>query len=139
MKLGPSEYHEHYAAARLFFRGCLSLPSLPPGPMFLLGGLCPWAHVPSEGSLSRGYLSGWSLSRGFVPRGVCVQGGPCPGGLWPGESVSRRSVSRGSLSRRCLCRETPWIRKVGGTHPTGMLPCFGFCLNFLRRLQVGNA
>ena len=43
----------------------MSLPVLLPGPMFLLGGLCPWSHVPSrsgvsvqEGSLSRGVSEG---------------------------------------------------------------------------------
>ena len=32
----------------------MSLPDWLPGLMFLLGGLCPWFHVPSGGSLSRG-------------------------------------------------------------------------------------
>ena len=61
-----------------------------PGPMFLVGGLYLWSHVPSKGSLSGGSLSRESLSR---------------------ESLSRESLSRGSLSgglcRGVSVRETP--------------------------------
>ena len=32
----------------------MSLPVWLPGSMFLLGGLCAWSHVPSQGSLSKG-------------------------------------------------------------------------------------
>ena len=40
-----------------------------PGPMFLLrGGLCPWCHVHSRGSISRG-----SLSRRVSVQGVSVR------------------------------------------------------------------
>ena len=49
-------------------------------------------------------------------------------------------MSRGSLSGGLdlcpggLCRETPQIRKAGGTHPTGMLPCLiGEYIPFLNK------
>ena len=50
----------------------MSLSVLLPGPMFLLGGLCPWSHVPS------GDLCPWF----HVPSGdLCPGGGDlCPGG-----------------------------------------------------------
>ena len=51
-----------------------------------------------------------------------------PGPMFLRGSVSGRgSLSGGgSLSRVGLNRETPRIRKVGGTHPTGMLSCYCF-------------
>ena len=61
----------------------MSLTVWLPGPMFLLGGLYPWSHVPG--------------------------GGLCPGGV---------SVQI----------QPPWIRKAGGTHPTGMLSSHLFSL-----------
>ena len=63
-------------------RGGLCMMSLPvwlPIPMFLIGGLCLWSHVPCWGS-------SW----------VSVQLGLCSGSLCP----------RGSLSSGGLCRET---------------------------------
>ena len=87
----------------------MSLPGCLPGPMFLLGwslsigglcsgGLCPWSHVPSR--------MGGSLSAGgdLCPGDLCLGEGQ----LCPGES---------------LYRDTTWIRKAGGTHPTVMLSC----------------
>ena len=58
-----------------------SLPVWLPGPMFSLGVLCPWPHVPFGGSLSGG---------------LCLE-----------KSLFRGCLSRGCLSRGCFCRETP--------------------------------
>ena len=43
-----------------------------PGPMFLLGGLCLWSHVPFGGG-------GVSVQGGLCPGEVFVQGGLCQG------------------------------------------------------------
>ena len=68
-----------------------------PGPMFLLGGLCPGGSL-SGGSLSRRGLSRGSLSRGSLSRGFLSRGSLSRG------SLSRGSLSRGSLSRGFLAR-----------------------------------
>ena len=74
-------------------QGGLCMTSLPvwlPGPMFLLGSLCLWYHVPSGG-----------LCQG--DRGLC------PGNFCPGVSLSIRislgggALSRGSVSGRICC------------------------------------
>ena len=95
----------------------MSLPVWLPGPMFLLGGLCPWSHVPSRGGglhpEGRGFAWGrWGLhpgERGVCIRGrrVCIQGGK--GACIQGDSWADPPPSG--------------TRKVGGTHPTGMLSC----------------
>ena len=81
----------------------MSLPVLLPGPMFLLGGLCPWSHVPSMGvsvwgSLSRGLCLGGSLLGGLCP-GVSAYGVSVQGGLCPVVSVGRSPESEKQAGR----------------------------------------
>ena len=62
-------------ASVILFIGGLCIMLLPvflSGPMFFLGGLCPWSHVPSRGSLSRKV----SVQVGSLSRGLCAEGVP---------------------------------------------------------------
>ena len=121
----------------------MSLPVSLPGPMFLLGGLClgglclgvsvqgfsigvsVWVSplgslclgVSAWESLSRGSLSRGSLSREVSVQGVSVQGFSTCESLFG-------SLRLGVSVQGGLWRETPRIRKVGSTHPIGMLSCF---------------
>ena len=70
------------------------------------GGLCPSMHHRSHDQ--GGLCPGGSLSKGVSVQGVLYLGGLCPG----------ESLSGGSLLG------TPPVRRVGGTHPTGMHSCF---------------
>ena len=49
----------------------MSFPVWLPGPMFLLGGLCPWSHVPSRVGVS---VQGILCPGGSLSRGVSVWG-----------------------------------------------------------------
>ena len=68
------------------------------------GCLCPWSHVSSGRSLSRGIsIRGVSVQEGFV-QGVLCPGGSLSRGFLSRGSLSRGSLSRGSLSRGSLSR-----------------------------------
>ena len=90
----------------------VSLPVWLSGPMFLLGGLCLWSHVPSsvQGSLCMGDLcpggsvQGRSLSRGVSVQEVTIQGVSVWGSL---------SKGRGSLSGGSFYRDTPQNQESG--------------------------
>ena len=85
----------------------MSLPVWLPGPMFLLGGLCPWSHVPSLGvSVQGASVQGGSLSGGFFPGGVSVQGTSVQGVSVQGVLCPRGSLSNGFSIEGGLCRET---------------------------------
>ena len=77
----------------------MSLPVWLPDPMFLLGGLCPWSHVPFRWSLSTGLCPGGLYPEGSLSRRISVWG-VCPEGV--SVQGSEGSQSRGSLSRGSL-------------------------------------
>ena len=56
----------------------MSLPVWLPGPMFSLGVLCPWSHVPFGGSLFGGLCLEKSLFRGCLSRGCFCRETPLP-------------------------------------------------------------
>ena len=61
--------------------------------------------------------------------GVCLQVG-----LHRGASAYRGDLYPGVSASRGLCRPPPpRTRKVGGTHPTGMLSCVDFIFSNLSR------
>ena len=57
----------------------------------------------------------------WLPGGLCLWSHVPFKGSLPGKSLSRGGLCRGT--GRWVSRETPGIRKAGGTHPTGMLSC----------------
>ena len=80
----------------------MSVPVWLPGPMFPLGGFCPWFHVPFGGKTVS--VQGKGLRLGVPVKGVSVQG----------VSVGRPLPAG--------------IRKAGSTHPTGTLSYYEFQL-----------
>ena len=91
--------------------------------MFLLGRLCPWSHVSSRGSLSRG-VSVWGLCPGgYLSRRVSVWGGAMSRGSLKKRWVSVLGVSVeggpwGLSVQRGLCRQVPppesekWVVRI---------------------------
>ena len=136
------------------------LPVWLPGPMFLLGGLYPWSHVPSR-VVS---VMGVTFQRGGSLFGGVSVGRPPESekravhilleyflvvnietwrksyhmwrlnyGLVPGGSLSERGVL---CPEEGLCRENPppRIRKAGSIHPTGMLSCCEY-IDLMKKLS----
>ena len=101
-----------FTPVTLFTEGrSLPMEGLPPGG----GGSAPrgWG-VCTQGE------GGSAFGKGSASgEGVCIQG---EGDLHPGRG--------GSASRQGGLVDPPLgTRKAGGTHPTGMLPCFNICIH----------
>ena len=80
------------------------------------GGVCPGGSVRGVCLLCRG--GGVCLAGPL--RGVCMQRGLHRGGLHPG----RGSASTGGWADRPQSDTMGYGQRAGGTHPTGMHPCF---------------
>ena len=66
----------------------MSLPVWVPGPMFLLGGLCPWSHVPSRVQVQGVTMCVWGVSvviltKLFLSSSLKTVFHPLPFQQWP--------------------------------------------------------